>query len=101
MRLDRFEIAIVEFDKEPEEGNIISTTVVARNQPEGSGAGVFTLREKHPGDPDWEANFFNIFQLKNVNVNPLTYSGSLSARTEDGGFNDKVTGNVLMITSIK
>ena len=97
MRLKNFEIALETFFAHPPDG-IVKKSTSASGLSDGEGGAFFTVGHGHSeGSEDYDPSFFNIFQIKNANVvsEKLTYSGSLSAKTE-GAL--EIAGQILMIT---
>jgi hypothetical protein len=95
MRLKNFELAIEEFVTHPSDG-IVEKSTDTSGLPKGEGGAFFTFRNLDHEDED--DSFFNIFQIKNANIvsEKLTYSGSMSAKTEDANLD--IRGYTLMIT---
>ena len=95
MRLKNFEIAIELFAEHPPDG-IVKKSTSASGLSDGEGGAFFAFRNLN--SEDYDQSFFNIFQIKNANVvsEKLTYSGSLSAKTEDAL---EIAGHTLMITN--
>ena len=95
MRLKNFEIAIESYSTHPSDG-IVEKSTSTSGLSDCEGGAFFTFRNLN--HEDYDQSFFNIFQIKNANVvsEKLTYSGSLSAKTEDASL--EIAGNTLMIT---
>ena len=95
MRLNNFELVIEEFVTHPSDG-IVEKSTTTNGLSKGEGGAFFTFRNLDHEDED--NSFFNIFQIKNANIasGKLTYSGSMSAKTEDSDLD--IRGYTLMIT---
>lgn len=100
MRLERFELAIERFTSTAPDGVIQKETEIdGKSEAFGEGGGFITLRSIP--DADYAQGFFNLTQIKNVNITggKLTYSGSMSAAPEN--FSIEVSADTLAITPIR
>lgn len=98
MRLKNFELAIEAYSTTAPDAIVTKQTDIKGIQ-KNEGAGFFSLRAT--SHEDYDQGFFNITQIKNVNFvdGKLTYSGSLSSKTENKA--TEIIGYSLAITKIE
>ena len=100
MRLERFVLAIEAFSATAPDGVVRTERVLdGKSEIFGDGGGFFTLRDVSSSGN--ESGFFNLTQIKNVNITDgkLTYSGSMSAKPENK--DNTVNGFTLAVTPIR